>query len=85
MKYLVIILICLSSCSTPRELPREINPEYPIPQPQEKVEPIQPIIYEIVEKKEEKVLTEETLRMLIAEFFSTIGTIIAIFTVADNQ
>lgn len=92
MKYLLLILI-LCSCNKemiPFELP---IPEYNIPYSQKDTTSVKDSVPTIVinniilppEEKEEKAFTEETLRLLIAEFFSTVATIIAVISVSDSN
>ncbi len=76
-KYLFIILICLASCKTP-----EILEEVQKPTPEIVEQP--GVIYVTPPPEDDRLWTEETLRLLIAEFFSTVSTIIAMFQIEQS-
>lgn len=43
------------------------------------------VVYNVVEKEEKKLkISDETIRLLIADFFGTIGTIITVWQLQEN-
>ena len=78
MKFIIIILICLSSCKGPEVITQEVIKPTP-----ERIDQPQVIIYPPPES--DKVMTSETFRMLVLEISGLISTIIAVWTVTDNQ
>lgn len=80
MKYVFFALICvLISCTNARN----IEPSPPIQQPIVQPVPDNPatIIYQVPQEVDKRLMTDETLRLLIAELF---GTIIALFSIEQT-
>ena len=94
---LIIAMLLLSSCSIlkPNHIPEYTNDEnkveqmithQPIQMPGDTTRNI--IVYNVVEQEQKKTkLSDETLRMLIGDFFGTITTIITVWQmqVQNNQ
>jgi len=82
MKYLIIILICFSSCKHSELLP---TPEAQRPIPEYIEQPNQAQIIIMPPVKSEKVMTEESFRLLVDKITTLISTTLAIMFVDQAQ